>query len=87
MERLDKEAKAVYYGIMSNATKANIALNSPNGAESAADKFLARMNWNGCGNYRRECVAHWTKLFATDEVVYTEPIIQNFLSLVSTKNP
>ena len=31
---------------------------------------------------RRECVAHWTKLFATDEVVYTEPIIQNFLSFI-----
>ena len=31
---------------------------------------------------RRECVAHWTKLFATDEVVYNEPIIQNFLSLI-----
>jgi len=40
------------------------------------------MDWNGCGNYRRECVAHWTKLFATDEVVYTEPIIQNFLSFI-----
>ena len=40
------------------------------------------MDWNGCGNYRRECVAHWTKLFATDEVVYNEPIIQNFLSFI-----
>ena len=40
------------------------------------------MYWNGCGNYRGECVAHWTKLFATDEVVYTEPIIQNFLSFI-----
>lgn len=41
------------------------------------------MDWNCCGNYRRECVAHWTKLFATDEVVYTEPIIQNFLSFIN----
>ena len=32
---------------------------------------------------RKECVAHWTKLFATDEVVYTEPIIQNFLSFIN----
>lgn len=40
------------------------------------------MDWNGCGNYRRECVAHRTKLFATDEVVYNEPIIQNFLSFI-----
>lgn len=41
------------------------------------------MDWNGCGNYRIECVAHWTKLFATDEVVYTEPLIQNFLSFIN----
>ena len=41
------------------------------------------MDWNGCGNYRRECVAHWTKLFATDEIGYTEPIIQNFLSFIN----
>lgn len=30
------------------------------------------MDWNGCGNYRRECVAHWTKLFATNEVVHPD---------------
>ena len=60
---------------MATATKSNIALRSPQGVASAVDRFLASMDWNGCGNYRRECVAHWTKLFATDEVVYTEPII------------
>ena len=48
----------------------------------AVERFLASIDRNGCGNYRRECVAHWTKLFATDEVVYTEPIIQNFLSFI-----
>ena len=78
----EKEAKAIYYGIMATATKSNIALRSPQGAKFAVERFLASMDWNGCGNYRRECVAHWTKLFATDEVVYTEPIIQNFLSFV-----
>lgn len=78
----EKEAKAIYYGIMATATKANIALNSPPGTETAVDRFLAKMDWNGCGNYRRECVAHWTKLFATDEFVYAEPIIQNFLSFI-----
>ena len=78
----EKEAKAIYYGIMATATKGDVALNSPQGVASAADRFLASMDWNGCGNYRRECVAHWTKLFATDEVVYTEPIIQNFLSFI-----
>ena len=78
----EKEAKAIYYGIMATATKSNIALRSPQGAKFAVKRFLASMDWNGCGNYRRECVAHWTKLFATDEVVYTEPIIQNFLSFI-----
>ena len=78
----EKEAKAIYYGIMATATESNIALRSPQGAKFAVERFLASMDWNGCGNYRRECVAHWTKLFATDEVVYTEPIIQNFLSFI-----
>lgn len=78
----EKEAKAIYYGIMATATKFNIALRSPQGAKLAVERFLASMDWNGCGNYRRECVAHWTRLFATDEVVYTEPIIQNFLSFI-----
>ena len=79
----EKEAKAIYYAIMATATKSNIALRSPQGAKFAVERFLVSMYWNGCGNYRRECVAHWTKLFATDEVVYTEPIIQNFLSFIN----
>ena len=79
----EKEAKAIYYGIMATATKSNIALRSPQGAKFAVERFLASMDWNGCANYRRGCVAHWTKLFATDEVVYAEPIIQNFLSFIN----
>lgn len=78
----EKEAKAIYYGIMATATKGDVALNSPQGVASAADRFLASMDRNDCGNYRNECVAYWTKLFATDEVVYTEPIMQNFLSFI-----
>ena len=78
----EKETKAIYYGIMATATKSNIALRSPQGAIFAVERFLANMEWAGCGNYRKECVTHWTKLFATDEVVYTEPIIQNFLSFI-----
>ncbi len=78
----EKEAKAIYYGIMATATKSNIALRSPQGVKFAVERFLVSMDWNGCGNYRRESVAHWTKLFATDEVIYTEPIIQDFLSFI-----
>lgn len=78
----EKEAKAIYYGIMATATKSNIALRSPQGVIFAVEKFLASMDWNDCGSYWRECVVHWTKLFATDKVVYTEPIIQNFLSFI-----
>ena len=54
----EKEAKAIYYGIMATATKSNITLCSPQGAKFAVERFLASMDWNGCGNYRRECVAH-----------------------------
>lgn len=68
---------------MATAAKSNIALRSPQGAIFVVERFLASMDWNGCGSYRRECVVHWTKLFATDEVVYTEPIIQNFLSFIN----
>ena len=78
----EKETKAIYYGIMATATKSNIALRFPQGAKFAVERFLASMDWNGCGNYRRECVAYGTRLFATDEVVYTEPITQNFLSFI-----
>ena len=55
----------------------------PSLIKTGMERFLASMYWNCCGSYRRECVAHWTKLFATDEVVYTEPIIQNFLSFIN----
>ena len=71
---------------MATATKSNIALRSPQGTEFAVERFLASMDWNDCGNYRRECVAHWTKLFATDEVAYTEPIIQNLRSFIDYPN-
>ena len=54
----------------------------PSPIKTGVERFLASMNWNCCGSYRRECVAHWTKNFATDEVVYTGPIIQNFLSFI-----
>lgn len=82
----EKEAKAIYYGIMATATKGDVTLNSPQGVASAADRFLASMDWNDCGNYRKECVAYWTKLFATDEVVYTNPSCRiSFLSLTTCR--
>ncbi len=78
----EKESNAIYYGIMATATKQNIAINSSKGIESAVDEFLAMMKWNGLTEFQKECVSNWTKMFATDEVVYAEPIIQNFLSFI-----
>lgn len=40
------------------------------------------MTWNGCTEFRRECVSNWTKLFATKDVTYTKDAISNFLSFV-----
>ena len=40
------------------------------------------MAWDDCSNFRKECVTSWTKLFATKDVVYTEPLCRNFLAFV-----
>ena len=78
----EKEANAIYYGIMTTASKHNLSLDSAKRVEATTDKFLGCMNWDGCSDFRRECVTSWTKLFATKDVVYTEPLYQNFLAFV-----
>ena len=78
----EKEANAIYYGIVATASKHNLPLDSTKQVETATDKFLAGMIWGDCRDLRKECVSHWTKLFATDGVVYTDPIISNFLAFV-----
>lgn len=84
-ERIDfneKEANAIYYGIMATASKYDLPLDSAKRVEAATDKFLAGMAWGDCSDFRKECVSHWTKMFATDGVVYAEPLCQNFLAFV-----
>ena len=84
-ERIDfneKEANAVYYGIMAIASKHNLSLDSAKRVATATDKFLGCMNWDGCSDFRRECVTSWTKHFATKDVFYTESLFNNFLAFV-----
>ena len=84
-ERIDfneKEANAIYYGIMATAFKHHLHLDSAKRVETVTDKFLASMIWNDCSDFRKECITSWTKLFATKDVVYTEPLCQNFLAFV-----
>ena len=84
-ERIDfneKEANAIYYGIMATAFKHHLHLDSAKRVETVTDKFLASMIWNDCSDFRKECVTSWTKLFATKDVVYTELLCQNFLAFV-----
>lgn len=82
MDFNEQEANSIYYGIMATASKHNLPIDSAKRVETATDKFLAGMAWDNCGNFRRECVTSWTKLFATKGVVYTEPLCQNFLAFV-----
>ena len=82
MDFNEQEANSIYYGIMATASKHNLPIDSAKRVETATDKFLADMAWDNCGNFRRECVTSWTKLFATKDVVYTEPLYQNFLAFV-----
>ena len=70
------------YGIMASAVKHNIGLDSKASIESAAKSFLSGMSWKGFTDFKQECVTSWTKLFATNEVQFTDNAIDNFLAFV-----
>lgn len=78
----EKESASIYYGIMASAVKHNIELDSKASIESAAKSFLSGMSWKGFTDFKQECVTSWTKLFATNEVQFTDKAIDNFLAFV-----
>ena len=78
----EKESASIYYGIMASAVKHNIGLDSKACIESAAKSFLSGMPWKGFTDFKQECVTSWTKLFATNEVQFTDNAIDNFLAFV-----
>ena len=78
----EKESASIYYGIMASAVKHNIGLDSKACIESAAKRFLSDMSWHGFTDFKQECVTSWTKLFATNEVQFTNNAIDNFLTFV-----
>lgn len=53
-----------------------------NEKESAAKSFLSGMSWNGFTDFKQECVTSWTKLFATNEVQFTDNTVDTFLAFV-----
>ena len=67
---------------MAFATKHDIGLDSQGGIESAAKSFLSDISWHGFTDFKQECVTNWTKLFATNEVQFTDKTIDNFLAFV-----
>ena len=78
----EKESASIYYGIMASAVKHNIELDSKASIESAAKSFLSGMSWKGFTDFKQECVTSWTKLFATNEVQFTNNAIDTFLAFV-----
>ena len=78
----EKESASIYYGIMASAVKHNIGLDSKASIESAAKSFLSGMSWKGFTDFKQECVTSWTKLFATNEVQFTDKAIDTFLAFV-----
>lgn len=78
----EKESASIYYGIMASAVKHNIGLDSKACIESAAKRFLSDMSWHGFTDFKQECVTSWTKLFATNEVQFTDKAIDNFFAFV-----
>lgn len=78
----EKESASIFYGIMASAVKHNIGLDSKASIESAAKRFLSDMSWHGFTDFKQECITSWTKLFATNEVQFTDKAIDNFLAFV-----
>ena len=78
----EKESASIYYGIMASAVKHNIGLDSKACIDSAAKSFLSGMSWKGFTDFKQECVTSWTKLFATNEVQFTNNAIDTFLAFV-----
>ena len=78
----ETESASIYYGIMASAVKHNIGLDFKACIESAAKSFLSGMSWKGFTDFKQECVTSWTKLFATNEVQFTDNAIDNFLAFV-----
>ena len=78
----EKESASMYYGIMASAVKHNIGLDSKACIDSAAKSFLSGMSWNGFTDFKQECVTSWTKLFAMNEVQFTNNAIDTFLAFV-----
>ena len=78
----EKESASIYYGIMASAVKHNIGLDSKACIDSAAKRFLSGMSWHGFTDFKQECITSWTKLFATNEVQFTDNAIDNFLAFV-----
>ena len=80
----EKESASIYYGIMASAVKHNIELDSKACIESAAKSFLSDMSWHGFTDFKQKCVISWTKLFATNEVQFTDNAIDTFSLLLTT---
>ena len=78
----EKESASIYYSIMASAVKHNIGLDSKACIDSAAKRFLSDMSWHGFTDFKQKCVTSWTKLFATNEVQFTDNAIDNFLAFV-----
>ena len=78
----EQEAKSIYYGIMAIAQKFDFDLCTKKGVSSAVCKFLDALSWNGCTDFRTECVTNWTKLFAESNNIYDSHVINNFISFI-----
>ena len=78
----EQEAKSIYYGIMAIAQKFGFDLCTKKGVSSAVRKLLEGLSWNGCTNFRMECVTNWTKLFAENDNMYDSHAINNFTCFI-----
>ena len=67
---------------MASTVEHNRGLYSKASIEKKAKSFLSDMSWHGFTDFKQECVTNWTKLFATNEVQFTDNAIDTFLAFV-----
>ena len=58
---------------------------SPSPIKTGIERFLASMYCNCCGNYRRGCVAHWTKLLPMRSFIPNPSFRTFFRSLITCR--
>ena len=77
-------AKIFQLGKYKNVEAARLKESYNEGVKDTINSFVKAfgLKWNGCTNFRMECVTNWTKLFAKKDNMYDSHAINKFISFI-----